>query len=234
MHKRIWLFTLLAILSFAGAVNAQAQTNIEIALNSGTNGYDVVFNALSPGSVQFITTGGNCSYGSPCATGYATIPNVAFGTFEMDPLGPITIGAANLNGNGYAMTGSATFTFAIPNTNNQLVGTITFNQFNDSPTTPTLGASIQVTSVNGTLLTSLFTTGLSPSVSFGVTTINNNAGLPNGAGNIIGNGTINAAPANGSVQPPIAPAPVPEPASIAMLGTGLLALGGTIKRRYFK
>jgi hypothetical protein len=31
-----------------------------------------------------------------------------------------------------------------------------------------------------------------------------------------------------------APSPVPEPASILMLGSGLLALGGTLKRRLFR
>jgi hypothetical protein len=186
-------------------------------------------------SIQFTGTGsganvaflGTCG-ANACTTGTAGIGFSMPGSFEMDYNAATPLIISNtLGSNGYLMSGAVNFSFALTDGTGSLTGTITFSAFSDGSTTPSFRGSFTTTSVTGSL-TSLFGPGTLDGVVFTVQT--NGSAVDTIFGN---NGQVLARPYSGNVPAPAAPPPVPEPASIALLGSGLLALGGTLKRRFF-
>jgi hypothetical protein len=246
MHKRIWLLTVLAILMFAAAANAQTT---QINLTTGTDGLDVQFAGSSAGAtVSFL---GTCGAVSNCTTGLSSFVPVNSqgvpigqysGNFTMWMTG--TNPTLSLTGaNGASTFGVSTpvgttvnFSFTMPSSGSviggTLVGTISFSALgNASGQTPSLNGTFTTTSVTaGSALATYWGSGTSSATVFTVNTdsLSTVAAIA-GTGN-----STKASPYSGDVAAPASPAPVPEPASIALFGSGLLALGGTIKRRYFR
>ncbi len=222
MHKRILLLTLFASLLLATSF-VHAQTNILLG-NGLANSIQFTGNG-NGATVAFLGTCG----ASACTTGSAGVGFSNPGTFTMtyDPSQPLII-SNTLGSNGYLMSGAVNFSFALTDGTGTLTGTITFTSFADGTTTPSFRGSFTTTSVTGSL-TSLFGSGTLDGAVFTVQTNGNTVDSV-----FTNTGQVTARPYSGNVPAPSAPAPVPEPATIAMLGSGLLALGGTLKRRWFK
>jgi hypothetical protein len=231
MHKRIWLLMLLAILLVAGTANAGIT---EISLGGGDVTDSVLIVASgSSATVSFTQTTGLCSGSANCISGYATFQPAGLqpqqGTFIMTYL----TGANPTISSSGVMTGQVNFVFATTSGGaGTLQGVLTFSSLGNGNTQgPSFNGTFQTGSSTGTLGT--------PILYWGNGTTTNNAALTlNTAGNppIIDpiTGALNTTTGTSGSGQVYAPSPTPEPASILMLGSGLLALGGTIKRRYFR
>jgi hypothetical protein len=226
VHKRILLITLFASALLATSF-VHAQT--DILLGNGTNG-SVQFTGNGAGAN--VTLLGTCGANS-CVQGSAGIGFSNPGSFEMDLAQPLVITNVLGSSGGYNMSGAVTFTFVLasgaPLGAGSLTGTIYFTSFADGSYTQSFNGYITTTSVTGSLQ-SLFGLGTANGVFFAVS---NTSGTP--VESIFGNDgladTIVERPGYGGVP---GPSPVPEPPMIAMLGSGLLALAGTLKCRLFK
>jgi hypothetical protein len=211
-----------------------AQTNIVLGNNLSGFANSVQFTGNGAGAnVAFL---GSCGANACTEGGGALQMGLNFanaGTFEMDYLTAQPLVITNtLTGNGFAMSGAVTFTFSLANTAplgpGTLTGTINFTSFADGSSTPSFRGSITTTSVTGSLQP-LFGIGTVNGVVFTI-----NTGGPSVDAIFASNSAqVLTSPYSGNV-PASAPPPVPEPATIAMLGSGLLVLGGTLKRRFFK
>jgi hypothetical protein len=108
-----------------------------------------------------------------------------------------------------------------------LNGTVVWTQVNTNGSADLVG-TILVNSVSGTLAT-YFTAGATSAAKFG-------AGYPAGANTlegIFGAGGTGTATASINEGGALSPSPTPEPSSILLFGTGLLGLGGILRRRLF-
>jgi hypothetical protein len=226
MHKRIWLLTLLAVLLSAGTANAITQ----IVLGSGDNPNNVSFTGTAAGAtVSFL---GTCGSNANCTTGTAYF-GATVGTFQMWITGSNpTINGTTTGLSSYPVSmngGMVNFLFSMNGGADTLQGTLSFNTVgNAGGGTPSLNGTFTTVSTTGTTLGNLWNSG---TTSLAVFTLD--MGTNPSVNSILGNTNASTAgtPYSGDVP---APPPVPEPASIALLGSGLLALGGTIKRRYFR
>jgi len=235
MHKRIWLLISLATLLLATSF-VHAQTNI--VLGNYLNGFANSVQFTGNGAGANVALLGACTAGACTQGGGVLQLGIDFsnsGTFEMDYITAQPLVITNtLTANGYVMSGSVNFTFSLSPTAplgaGSLSGTITFNYFGDSPNTPSFRGSITMSSVTGSLQ-SYFGIGTVNGVVFTVTNTTPNTSINSIFGSTTA--TLQTSPWSGNV-PASNPPPVPEPASIAMLGSGLLLVGGTLKRRFFR
>jgi hypothetical protein len=230
MHKRIWLLALLSILLFAGTANAITQ----IVLGGGDNLNNVQFAGTGSGATMSFL--GSCGSNSNCTTGTAYF-DANVGSFQMWVTGsnPTVVGTTlSLSSYPVGMTGSTVnFLFSMGSgaTLQTLQGTLSYI---------TLGnAGGQTPSLNGTFTTSAVTPGGTLASFWGMGTTSAavftlDMGANPSVNSIVGTAnSTKGTPYSGDVPAP-GVSTVPEPATIAMLGSGLLALGGTIKRRLFR
>lgn len=227
MHKRIWLLTLLGILAFAGPANAITQ----IVLGSGDNLNNVQFTGTSSGAtLSFL---GTCAGNANCTTGTAYF-GANVGTFAMWITGsnPTLVGTTTgLSSYPVSMTGSTVnFLFSMNGGADTLQGTLSYVTIgNAGQRTPSLNGTFTTVSTTGSTLGNLWHNGTTAAAVFTLdmganATVNSIVGITGAK--------TNGTPYSGDVPPPASP--VPEPTTIALLGSGLLALGGTLKRRFFR
>jgi hypothetical protein len=133
------------------------------------------------------------------------------------------------------MTGQVNFMFATTSGGaGTLQGVLTFSSLGNGNTQgPSFNGTFQTGSSTGTLGTPILYWGNGVTTNNAALTLNTNDAIVNSNGTLA---STTGTPGSGQVYAPAAPppSPTPEPASILMLGSGLLALGGTIKRRYFR
>jgi hypothetical protein len=231
MHKRIWLLMLLAILLVAGTANAITQ----ITISGGDDG-----------SVQFTGTGAGATVsllGSANCTSGIGLFGSTVGSYQLSFAGATTLSLTGGSGvSSYGVSAPlgtvVNFSFTIASgpgvVGGTLMGTFSFDTLTGAGNQiPSLTGTFTVGSVTpGSTLAGYWNPGDTSAAQFAID-LGKNSTVNTIAGN---NGASTAGtPASGDVpvtQTP--PSPVPEPASILMLGSGLLALGGTIKRRYFR
>ena len=232
MHKRIWiLMLLLATLAFAGIAHADTY-QIIIAGGSST----MTFTGTGTGATAVL---GGVSTG-----GGALFDNTTFssqsGTYTLSPGGPITL-TATPNGSSYtyAVAPGATLGFSYTLNSDVISGTITLTQFstNNTPGSTQANFSGSFTPSSGTgQFAAWAVAGTTTSVNLSLTTTS--GGNPYSVDSIVGSngGTTAGPPTSGHVDAIVGnpPSSVPEPASIAMIGSGLVALGGFIRRRFGK
>jgi hypothetical protein len=199
-----------------------------------------VFTGSSPGgaTVSFNSTSALCAGYTNCTSGSAIFAPAGggpqLGNFTMWITGSNPTISTTLGPSGYQMSGQVNFMFST--TSGTLQGILSFSTLGGAGTSaPSFVGTFQTgTGANGP-------TGVMQNYWGSGTTINNatfvlNTNSNNTVESVINgtNASTNGTPWSGDVPAPATPPPVPEPASIALLGSGLLALGGTIKRRYFK
>lgn len=206
MHRRKLLLLLLAPALLIGS--AYAQTTI--TLNTASAGLQFYGN----GSTTTLSFLGSCGGTSNCVSGTTTNG----GTYAMWFSGPApSLGGPT--GNLYpVLGGTLNFNFVLGSDSMQ--GTISLASVNSDPNSP------YATLLTGTFTAdpSLTTAGLSSwlNTQSNVTlTLDLNSPL-NG---IVANGGTASGTPSGEIVP------VPEPATLALIGSGLLGIGGTIKRR---
>ncbi len=209
------------------ARNADAQTQITL----GNSSQDVTFQATSGTDVNVAV--GSCT--STTFTGTCTLSGTAFfssvGTFTITTTTsgstPMT---ASFVGSGLfdvSMNG-ATSTFDYHDGTNTLDGSITWTTVANGSTQPHLNGIITGLSVSGN---SAFTSTFSGSAAF-VTLITQNMSCtmsvsPCTLENLLLNTSAQGSALTGSSNV----IPSPEPASMVLFGTGLLAIGGFVRRK---
>ena len=232
MQKRIWLIILFATLVIAGTANAQVT---QIVLGNGNNANDVVFTGTSTGAtLSFL---GSCGTTSNCVSGTAVFEpaggGATVGSFAMWITGSnptLTGTTTGLSSYPVSTTGSTiNFLFSMNGGADTLQGTLSYVTIgNAGQQTPSLNGTFTTGSTTGSTLGGIWNSGTTTAAVFTL-----NMGTNPVVNTIVGQTGSKTAgtPYSGDVP---APPPVPEPATIAMLGSGLLALGGTLKRHLLK
>jgi hypothetical protein len=228
MHKRIWLLTLLATLMFAVAANAQI-TEISLGAGEVSNSVSITASGASA-TVSFTQTTGLCSGYANCISGTALF-SPAGGTAQLGNFMMTYATGANptISSMG-VMTGVVNFLFSMNSGIDTLQGTLTFSSLGNGTTAgPSFNATFTTGSTTGSILGTYWGSGTTTNNA--ALTINMQTNAPIVDPNTGALNSTTGTPGSGQVY---APSPVPEPASILMLGSGLLALGGTLKRRLFR
>ena len=231
MHKWIWLTMLFATLVIAGTANAQVT---QILLGNGLANNGVTFSGTGSGAtIAFV---GTC--GTSCIQGQATfdpaVGTEVFGSFQMWITGgtpTLTGTTTGLSSYNVSMNGSTiNFLFSMNSGADTLQGTLSYVTIgNAGQNTPSFNGTFTAGSTAGTTLGSIWNDGTTSAAVFTL-----NTGTNPILNTIVGKtGSSTGVPYSGDVPAP-APPPVPEPTTIAMLGSGLLALGGTLKRHLSK
>ena len=216
MYKRI-LFLLLAVVLLAGAASAD-QTQITLGQNI---------------AVDFSSAGGGAtmsfSFASGCCSGSAWLQNsgTQAGSYTMSFSGGTpTLGSQTVIpgfGSTYLVNmNGATLNFHFTLGSDYLNGTINLASMSSTAgNMVTFYGTFTPTSASGVLYDLWLAYGpLASTAQIGVTTAQSVDTIFNNGG------TTQGTNSSGHIL-----TPVPEPASIAMLGSGLLALGGIVKRR---
>lgn len=216
MYKRI-LFLLLAVVLLAGAASADT-TQITLGQNIAVD-----FSAAGGGATMTF------SFSTGCCSGNAWLQNggTQAGTYTMAfSGGSPTLGSQTVIpgfGSTYLVNmNGATLNFTFNLGSDYVTGTINLASMSSTAgNMVTFYGTFTPTSATGVLYDLWLANGAIPSTAqIGVTTAQSVDTLfSNG-------GTTQGTNSSGHILKP-----VPEPASIAMLGSGLLALGGIVKRR---
>ncbi len=138
------------------------------------------------------------------------------------------------------MAPGATLGFTYTLNSDTISGTITLTQFstNNTPGSTQANFSGSFTPTSGTgQFAAWAAAGTATTVNLSLTTTS--GGNPYSVDSIVGTegGTTSGTPTSGQVNAIVSsnpPSSVPEPASIAMIGSGLVALGGFMRRRFSK
>jgi PEP-CTERM motif len=225
MRKWLIVLAVFTIALMFGSKNASAQTEIQIGP------------ILSNTAINFNGAGGSATmtFGA-CGVGACTISNLdifivgasiqgsAVGT--LSTTSTATYGLTSLNGLTWTVATGPTmaFSFSPGGAAGSITGTVVWNQVISNGGATLLG-TFTVTGASGTLA-STFNAGPYP--------IDFTAEYSSSSLSAIFNGTSTSAVASLSETGAIsAPAPTPEPSSILLFGTGLLGLGGILRRRLF-
>ncbi len=226
LKYRVMFAPLLVLLGMCVAASAQSG----IALQGGS-GQTVTFTGQGAGTQGINVALGTCT-GDSC-----TLSGTAQGAGTLNSTGNFTItSAANSislmsNGSGgYNVTSTSPIDFSLTGTSNGNTGTLltgTLNLLNFTQVTGStlgtfnydMGVNLNVT---GGMLASAFTDNGGE--------LSLNVQLPAGANISSLVGTSNSLIANADCQPGSL-SPTPEPSSLAMLGAGMLILGGFLRRR---
>ena len=215
---RLLLCSALVMLSF-GLVPASAD---QITFGPSTN--NISFCSLSGGAVTVSAAGFSSGCvplaGTGTITGSATW-NPTGGSAELGTFS-IAMSTMTLTPAGGAVwnsSGGAGSTFTYSGASGTIVGSITWSTVTDATNPIQFAGSLQITSASGSLL-ARFPVGTTVGFDF---TMNGGAGILT---------ALSAAP--GQSSNPISSgevAPVPEPGSILLLGSGLLAAGSFLRMR---
>jgi hypothetical protein len=236
MHKQIWLLMLLAILLIAGTASAQVT---QVTISAGDAGSLVTITASGAGAAVVFSGSTSTFCGSTnCISGTALFNPAGnppqLGTFAMwyaNGNNPVI----SLGGSGYTIGGQVNFFFSTTSGSpGTLQGVLTFSSLGNPTTSGPSFAGTFSTGVNPATGTLLGYWGSGITTNNAALTLNLDGHLPVVDPNTQALNSTTGVPGSGQVYAPQAPTPTPEPASILMLGSGLLALGGTIKRRYFR
>ncbi len=199
-------------------LSASALAQTQITIGASTNG-TVEFTPSGSNSIMSFT--GSCG-GSSCVAGDAYIGSNV-GTYEMwitgnnpilSPSGTPNIYAVNMNG------GTMNFSFSVGTST--FAGTIQLTTLSNTSAPEFIG-TLTVSSSTG-IFAALWKAGSIVPLDF---TISMSPGSPSIGGTTVATGTISSGEITGGT-------PAPEPASIALIGSGLLAIGGFVKRRMRK
>lgn len=229
MRRYMKYVFLAALVTFVIAGVASATVT---PINLGASTQDVTFTAAAAPNTTLSVQLGSC-VGSTC-----TLSGSAFDTSE-GTVGSYTFTTDTSGGNiqvlypeitntsAYAMSmNGATVAFNYTNGSNVLNGTVIWTTVNDSNPNPTLNGNLTITGVSGSsAFTSLFAGLTVVPIDFTLSSMPGPG--PNtltelfaaGAGASNGN-TVSAGQIN-----------TPEPGTIALFGSGLLTLGGFLRRR---
>jgi len=215
MKNRLIILVLLALVVLSVGGQATAQT--QITIGNSTSG-TITFSGAGTTTVSFV---GNCGYAN-CVSGYAYL-GASAGTYNMwitgnnptlTATGNPSLFAVNMNG------GTLHFSFSLGSSS--FAGTITLTTLKDGSLAPQFLGSLNVTTATG-VFAGVYSPG--QTVPFDLT-----ISLPNGSAFVDQVNSGLASSTSGSISSgEIIPAP--EPGTIALLGTGLLAIGGFLKRR---
>lgn len=215
MRSKLVFLGILVLVSLSLTALGLAQT--QITIGNSTSG-TVTFAGQGTTTVSFV---GSCASSSRnCVSGYAYLGSNA-GTYNMwitgsnptlSATGSPDVFAVNMNG------GTLHFSFSLGSST--FAGTITLTTLKDGTLAPQFLGSLSVTSATG-LFAGIYAPG--QTIPFDMT-----ISLPKGPTV----GQVNAA--GGSTSGSVSSGeiiPAPEPGTIALLGSGLLAVGGFLKRR---
>jgi|GEM_PF-3554806 len=226
MRKLIMVMTVLALVLGVGAMTASAQTSITLGFGTGDS---VIFTSNGNGSSASVKAG-SCSVGGNCISGQTTgiSPNGtnATGKYYALDFTPAAI-TVTKSGGGFTLsqTGSIAFTMGTASGGSDLLtGTLTLVSFGTVGSTGVFNDSFVANLVitGGSWASQYSAAGgiiqLVINVSSGqVTTV---IGQPAGS-------TLTSTYSKGSLDP------TPEPASMLLFGTGILLIGGIVRRRLF-
>jgi hypothetical protein len=215
MTSKLSIVVLLALLVLSMGTLAVAQT--QITIGNSTSGA-ITFSGAGTSTIAFV---GSCGFAN-CVSGYAYLGSSA-GTYNMWITGNNPTFTATSDANLFAVNmngGTLHFSFSLGSSS--FAGTITLTTLKDGTLAPQFLGSLNVTSATG-VFAGVYAPG--QTLPFDMT-----IALPSGSALVDQVNAGLAASTSGSVSSgEIIPAP--EPGTIALLGTGLLAVGGFLKRK---
>ncbi len=229
---RKWMIVL-AILTMAitfGTVSAGAQTQISLGPIQGNSNINFVGTGANTATMTFgiCPTTGACSLTTQdqLIVGGLNVGGFSTSSPSLSTSSTASFALATLNGANWTVAGPS-MTYNFNGAAGTLNGTVVWDQVNTNGSADLVG-TLLVNSVSGTLAT-YFTAGDTSAAKFG-------AGYPSGGNSlegIFGAGGTGRATASINEGGAFSPSPTPEPSTILLFGTGLLGLGGILRRRLF-
>jgi hypothetical protein len=212
----------LSIISLLVALGAVAAAQTQITIGASTSG-TIQFSGAGQTQVALV---GSCGQ-TNCVQGYGYLAAQA-GTYDMWITGNNPLVSATANPSVYAVNmngGTLNFSFAIGQSS--FTGTIQLTTLKDGTIAPQFLGSLTVLNSSG-IFASLWSAGNVVPLDFTVT-------LPQGSALVDQVVAGTAGSTSGTLSSgEILAVTAPEPTSIALIGSGLLAVGGVLKRRMRK
>jgi hypothetical protein len=218
MHCSLKVALAISSLVILLAVSASAQTQITIGASTGGA---VDFTSAGAGSAN-LSFVGSCGY-SNCVQGNA-YAGASAGSYNLWITGNNPILTATADPNLFAVNmngGTINFSFNIGG--NTLAGTVVLTTLKDGSDAPQFLGTLKVSSATGSFA-SLWSNG-------SIVPLDMTVSLPNGSPFVDQVVAGTRWGTSGSVSSGEVLVTTPEPASIALIGSGLLAIGSVLKRR---